>query len=164
MKSNSLVLVLVLAMLSVCAVTDADSLEKKPNDWLLGAKSDAERFESLQTYLRGFDQPMWEVGERFRIIHDALSRNNFELAAYHWEKIRVTIKNGYMKRPARQANSDAILLNSTWGEVNEAFGANNAQQAWAGFEKAKNACMACHVAESVPFMNRQALFELAKPD
>ncbi|MCQ8128915.1 hypothetical protein [Methylomonas rivi] len=153
-----------LSVFLASTVTHADSQEKKPNDWLLGAKSDTERFESLQTYLRGFDQPMWEVGERFRAIHEALGRSNFELAAYHWEKIRVTIKNGYLKRPARRANSDAILLNATWGDVNEAFGSKNAEQAWAGFEKAKTACMACHAAESVPFMNNQALFDLSKPD
>lgn len=152
------------AMLLACGLANAASSENKPsNDWLLGAKNDTKRFELLQKYLRGFDQPMWEVGERFEAIHEALSRDNYELAAYHWEKIRTTIQNGYLKRPARKANADAILLNTTWEEVNQAFGTKNSEKAWAGFEKAKSACQACHVAESLPFMNNQPLFDLAKP-
>lgn len=136
---------------------------EKKKGWLLEAETDAERFKLLQKYLRGFDQPMWEVGERFEGMHAALSRNNFELAEYQWEKIRTTIQSGYLKRPARKANADALLLNSTWGEVNNALRTKNSRQAWAGFEKAKNACMACHAAESVPYMNRQPLFELTAP-
>lgn len=30
--------------------------------------------------------------------------------------------------------------------------------AWAGFELARNACMSCHEAENVAFMNKQPLF------
>ncbi|MDD2761470.1 MAG: hypothetical protein PHH11_14415 [Methylomonas sp.] len=150
-------------MLMASNIAYAESPDNKTNDWLLGAKTDTERFELLQKYLRGFDQPMWEVGERFRAVHEALIRNNYELAAYHWDKIRVTIQNGYLKRPARQANSDTIFLNATWGEVKEAFGTKDAEKAWAGFEKAKNACMACHAAESMHYMNNQALFDLSSP-
>ena len=62
------------------------------NDWLLSAESDEERFRRLQRQLRGFDQPMWEVGERFESLHDALLRNNFGLALYHWDKIATTIR------------------------------------------------------------------------
>ena len=145
------------------AVLAAESPEGKSEGWLLDAENDAARFDLLQKYLRGFDQPMWEVGKRFRAVHDALSRDNYELAAYHWDKIRITIKNGYLKRPARMANAEAILLNTTWEEVNEAFGTRNAEKAWAAFDKAKNACMACHAAESVPYMNNQHLFDLSRP-
>ena len=34
---------------------------------------------------------MREVGERYKSIHDALNSNHFELASYHWNKIRTTI-------------------------------------------------------------------------
>ena len=150
-------------MVLMCGTAYAEPSEKKSPDWLTGAGSDAERFELLQKYLRGFDQPMWEVGERFRSIHEALSRDNYELAAYHWEKIRITIQNGYLKRPARKANAEAILLNSTWAEVKAAFDTKHADTAWAGFEKARHACMTCHTAESVPYMSNQPLFDLARP-
>ena len=151
------------AVLLMCGLAYAETQGNKPSDWLTNAESDAKRFELLQKYLRGFDQPMWEVGERFRSIHEALSRNNFVLASYHWEKIRITIQNGYMKRPARRANADAIMLDTTWEEVNQAFSTKRSDTAWMGFEKAKTACMGCHIAESVAHMNDQPLFDLTQP-
>lgn len=152
-----------LLALPVTLVTHADEQPSSPPGWLTGADNDQSRFERLEQYLRGFDQPMWEVGERYQAVHTALSRNNFELAGYHWEKIRTTIENGYMKRPKRKANADAILLNTTWAQVRDAFASRDSRKAWAGFEQARNACMACHAAESVSFMNNQPLFELNAP-
>ena len=32
--------------------------EENPNDWILNADSSEERFQLIQGYLRGFDQPM----------------------------------------------------------------------------------------------------------
>lgn len=144
-------------------LASGDQPDEKPRGWLLEAESDEARFVLIQRYLRGFDQPMWEVGERYGAMHEALTRSNFELAQYHWDKIRTTIESGYLKRPKRQANADAILLNSTWGEVNDALRSGQQEQAWAGFEKARNACLACHAAESVPYMNDQPLFDLRSP-
>jgi len=143
-------------------LASGDQVGEKPRGWLLEAESDAARFALIQRYLRGFDQPMWEVGERYRSMHEALTRSNFEMAQYQWEKIRTTVENGYLKRPKRQANADAILLNNTWEEVNTALRSGEPEQAWAGFDKARNACMACHAAESVPYMNDQPLFELRR--
>lgn len=152
-----------LCLVYVCGAVSAEQPENRPDGWLVDAENDTERFVLLQRYLRGFDQPMWEVGERFQSIHTALNRENYDLAAYHWDKIRSTIKNGYLKRPARQANADNILLNETWEEVKQTFASRNRVKAWEGFATAKAACMACHTAESVPFMNNQPLFELASP-
>ncbi|WP_299946172.1 hypothetical protein [uncultured Microbulbifer sp.] len=131
--------------------------------WLTDAESNSTRFTKLQRYLRGFDQPMWEVGERFESIYEALRRDNFALASYHWSKIRTTIQNGYLKRPARKANADAILLGSTWETVDRDFQSKDPARAWTGFARARAACLACHVAESVPFMNNQPVFELYAP-
>lgn len=153
---------LVILMSLLCTAVFADELPvNKPKGWLLEAENDSEKFELLQRYLRGFDQPMWEVGERYRSLYEALSRDNYDLATYHWKKIRTTIKNGYLKRPARQANADAILLDKTWQEVVDSFQTRIPKAAWLGFERAKNACMACHVAEGVSYMNNQPLFELS---
>lgn len=161
MNIPTLTLAFSLALAGAAQAVAPDKSAK--NAWLTGADSDAVRFERLQRYLRGFDQPMWEVGERYEAMHTALGRGNYELAAYHWDKIRVTIQNGYLKRPARQANSDAILLNGTWDAVRGALASRDARKAWAGFERAKAACQACHAAESVPWMNDQPMFELAAP-
>ncbi len=81
--------------------------------WVTEAANDAERFQRIETYLRGFDQPMWEVGERYEKLYAALLRGNSELASYHWAKIKLTIENGTMKRPARRASADAFLLTDT---------------------------------------------------
>ncbi|MBD25634.1 MAG: hypothetical protein CMG46_11625 [Candidatus Marinimicrobia bacterium] len=134
--------------------------EAKPSkDWLLEAPDDTTRFQLLQRYLRGFDQPMWEVGHRYLGIYDALSRENYDLALYNWDKIKTTIQNGYLKRPARRANAESMFLTATWGEVREDFKSRNKKRAWDGFFKARSACLACHVAEDVAWMNDQNIFQ-----
>lgn len=154
-----------LALLVACGSATSDEQSgRRPNDWLLNAATDTDRFELLQHYLRGFDQPMWEVGERYAVIYEALKRENFELAAYHWDKIKTTIENGYFKRPARQANADKLLLDKVWQEVAQSFSGVDSATAWKGFSKARSACMECHMAESMQFVNNQPLFDLVAPD
>lgn len=131
---------------------------KTPNDWLLNAPDDEARFKLLQRYLRGFDQPMWEVGERFESVYEALADENYDLAVYHWEKIRATIVNGYMKRPKRQANADALFVNGAYQPVLDAFKSKDSKKAWEGFKLARNTCQSCHEAEKVGFINNQPLF------
>ncbi len=155
-----------LAMIAVCAMTFvlgyavAQTAPKPPsNDWLLDAPDDTERFRRLQRYLRGFDQPMWEVGNRWRGVHDALTHDNYDLAIYHWDKIKTTIQMGYLKRPARRANADAILIDSgVHAAVKAAFDSHDRAKAWEGFTTARTACMSCHEAEKMPFMNNQSVF------
>lgn len=132
--------------------------QKNVNDWLLNAPDDETRFKLLQQYLRGFDQPMWEVGVRYEAIYHALDDKNFELAEYHWDKIKATIVNGYLKRPKRQENSDAMLVTTVWESVNQSFKSKDAQKAWDGFQLTRQACMSCHEAEKVAFMNNQPMF------
>lgn len=107
---------------------------------------------------------MREVGERYRVLHEALQRGNFDLAIYHWDKIKITIQDGYTKRPARKANADMILLDTAWKEVRTSLESRDAKKAWGGFAQARSACMACHAAESVPYFNKQSLFELVVPE
>jgi hypothetical protein len=128
------------------------------NDWLLNAPTDTERFKKLQIYLRGFDQPMWEVGERYQRVYDALGDGNYDLAEYHWEKIKSTITTGYMKRPKRQPNSDAMFVKNVYDPILAAIKSKDAKKAWEGFELGRAACMSCHEAEQVGFMNNQPLF------
>jgi hypothetical protein len=127
-------------------------------DWLLNAENDKDRFILLQNYLGGFSVSMWEVGDRYKTIYSALQNENFDLAIYHWKKIKAVIENGYLKRPARRANSDAIFINSTYEAVLSAFETRDIKKAWQGFSNARSACMTCHVAEKIPWMNDQNLF------
>ncbi len=166
MQRTSLVLAALAAITLSAGQAVAQDAPKPPsNDWLLEAPNDTERFRRLQQYLRGFDQPMWEVGARWRGIHDALTRSNYDLAIYHWDKIKTTIENGYLKRPARRANADAVFLNNgLFAQVRAAFDSRDRAKAWAGFTTARAGCMSCHDAEKVSYMNNQALFdELAAP-
>ncbi len=126
--------------------------------WVTEAADDPERFRRIEKYLRGFDQPMWEVGERYEKLYAALVLENFELASYHWAKIKLTIENGTMKRPARRASAEAFLLSGTWDAVNEALASGDSVTAWRGFERARASCMRCHEAEGVGYMNAQPMF------
>ncbi|MEE9422782.1 MAG: hypothetical protein V3V50_06455 [Gammaproteobacteria bacterium] len=139
--------------------TQAAEKNKPGKHWLHEADNDTERFTRLETYLRGFDQPMWEVGHRYEIVHEAIIDKNYELAAYHWKKIKTTIKNGYLKRPARKSSADSMFLNSgVWGSLDEALQGSEHKKIKTAFGVARKTCMACHVVEKVPFMNEQKLF------
>jgi cytochrome c553 len=158
---QSLAVVAVAATTFCAGYVVAQNAPKPPsNDWLMDAPNDAERFKLLQRYLRGFDQPMWEVGYRWESVHDALSRDNFEAAVYHWEKIRTTIQNGYLKRPARRANAEAIFINSgVYDQVKQSFETKDSAKAWAAFTTARTACMSCHEAEKMGHMNNQRIIQ-----
>ena len=140
------------------AQTPAAQTDSK--EWITEAASDTERFQRIEKQLRGFDQPMWEVGERWEKIHAALLRGNFELASYHWAKIKLTIENGILKRPARRASAETFLLKgTTWVSVDDALRSGDSAKAWKeGFEAARASCIACHEAERVGYMNDQPMF------
>jgi cytochrome c1 len=156
----AMVILLALSWASWAQVPESQAGSKK---WISEAANDKQRFNRIEKYLRGFDQPMWEVGERYEKLHAALLRGNFELASYHWAKIKLTIENGTMKRPARRANADALFLGRRWDSVDEAFGSGDQGTARRGFEAARAACMKCHEAEGVGYMNDQPMFTKLLP-
>ncbi len=138
-----------------------ESKDLNPNkDWLLFAESDAERYRLIQTQLRGFDQPMWEVGERYRMFHEALQNENYPLAKYHWSKIGTTIRNGVAKRPPRVNNANLFFLDSLHGEVADLLEVETSETAKEAFDLARSACVSCHHAEGVEWMNQQSLLQL----
>ena len=140
------------------AAQPAPAPQQNVNDWLLNAPDDVGRFKLLQTFLRGFELPMWEIGERYQAIYDALGDKNYELAAYHWEKIKVAMVTGYLKRPKRQPNADEKFIKKIWDDVNKALLSTDPKLAWDAFASTRQACMSCHEAEKVAFINKQTLF------
>jgi len=132
--------------------------ETETKQWLTDAPDEATRLQRLERYLRGFDQPMWEVGDRFERIQQALSDENWPLADYHWNKIKTTIEMGLMKRPARRESAERLFLGEPWEALSTALKSGNPERIEQAYETAKSACMACHAAEDVPFMNEQPLF------
>ncbi len=154
---------LTVAALIVCgfaAVSFALTKETplKTENWLLDAKDDAERFKRIQQMFGGFSSAMQIVGERYERTYDAVAEGNYDLAIYHWKKIKEAIELGYFRRPAREANSVALFLNGPWPSASETFALKEKGKARDGFLSARSACMACHIAENVPFMNDQPIF------
>ncbi len=127
------------------------------DDWLVDVDEDT-RAERLSSYLGGFSAAMWEVGERYQRMVQAIRDENLELAAYHWDKIGLAIRGGYMKRPARQANADKLFMDEVWPRYLDTLKSGDTRAAREGFDQARAACVACHVAEDVGFMNRQPMF------
>ncbi|MCC5887007.1 MAG: hypothetical protein JJT88_11295 [Gammaproteobacteria bacterium] len=136
---------------------EAPTREAISEGWLGSLDSHGDRFRALEGYLGGFSSAMWEVGERYRHVHQALLDDNRELAEYHWAKIGDAIRNGYRKRPARQANADALFLDTVFAPVAESLASGEARERWAAFEQGRAACVACHAAEDVAFMNDQPM-------
>ncbi len=128
------------------------------NQWLQDADTDADRFRKLETYLGGFSSAMLEVGKRYRHFHQAIADDNLELAAYQWEKIGGAIKVGLMKRPARTANAEALFLDEVWPAMEASLEEGVVETVRTRFGVVREACMTCHAAEGVPFVNDQPLF------
>lgn len=164
MMRNIALLAITLALAVTASGIRASAEELTQNDWLLRAENDEARFRLLQKQMRGFDQPMWEVGERFERLHDALRRENYELAVYHWDKIKTSIENGIAKRPARGESARNLFLGDPWSEVRAGLISADRKKAWDAFDTARAACQSCHQAEKVGFMNQQAVFELSRPE
>lgn len=139
-------------------LTLPDQTAPPSNRWLLDADTDVDRFKKLEIYLRGFDQPMMEVGERYQRLYDAIRDRNWELADYQWNKIRLTINTGLMKRPKRTQNAEDIFLDTAWPEMEAAIKSKDDGRIQAQFMVIRQTCMACHIAEQVPFMNDRPLF------
>jgi cytochrome c553 len=136
----------------------AEQPPKTSDNWLLDAKDDTERFKLIQKMFGGFSVSMQFVGERYDRTYDAIIDGNYDLATYHWKKIKETIELGYFRRPAREANASAVFLKGPWVSVSEALASKDKVKAKEQFLMARTACIACHVAEKVPFINDQPKF------
>jgi len=137
--------------------------ERTPNDWIFNLPEDEARTAALQLQLRGLDVAMWEIGMRYEGLYEALARDNGELAVYHWEKTKQTLDNALVRRPARRANAEALFLDTLWPEVRQVLGEGTEAERWAAFERVRDACLACHEAENVTYMNNMAMFDLRAP-
>ncbi len=146
-------------LLSGCNEAEVERAGEEPvsDGWIGSLDSDAERFRAIESYLGGFSSAMWEVGERYRHLHQALEDDNLELASYHFEKIGDAIRNGYRKRPGRRANAEALFMDTVFEPAAAVFADGDASAAWETFEEVRAACVACHAAEDVPFMNDQPM-------
>ncbi len=143
---------------AAASIAMAQEPPKQSDNWLLDAKDDTERFKRIQQMFGGFSAAMQIVGERYDRTYDAITDGNHDLASYHWKKIKEAIELGYLRRPAREANSVALFLKGPWASAGEAIASKEMEKAKESFLAARSACLACHVAEKVPFMNDQPKF------
>lgn len=146
--------ILVCASAPVCA---SEVTKTSDPNWLTGA-DEKTRYERLEHYLGGFSTAMQETGQRYGHTAQAIVDKNWELAHYHWKKIAEVVEKGLMKRPARRPNAEKIFLNGPWGKLDQSLTAKDDEAIRRSFDEARGACMACHAAEKVPFMNDQPLF------
>ncbi len=158
-KTSWLIIIAVAAAAIGAALAQQTPQPPNRDDWLLNAPDDTARFRLLQNDARGFSMAMAETGQRYEKLYDALSDKNFDLAAYHWAKIRDAINAGATRRPGRKASADEVFLGKVYEPLLESLKSGDSAKAWAGFSQARAACMACHEKERVPFMNDQAMFK-----
>jgi hypothetical protein len=128
------------------------------NGWLFSTNDIDERFARIAKHFRGYDNAMLEVGQRFQTVYDALKDENYDLAEYHFVKIKLAMENGILKRPKRAENTQNMFINAVYSPVLAGFKSKDNKKAWEAFELAKITCMGCHEAEKIGFMNKQPLF------
>jgi hypothetical protein len=143
------------------AYQDLSKQAKPPsNNWLLDANDDTERFRRLQVIAGGTDIPMWEIAHRYEELYVAIQNNNWEMGIYHWEKVLDRLNVSAMKRPARTQNIEAMFLdNGVWKSMHDALSSRDADRMRRQFQAVRQACMACHVAEKVGFLNDSSVFK-----
>lgn len=127
--------------------------------WLLDADDDTERFRRIQVVAGGSDMQMMAIAHRYEELHVAIQKNNWEMGAYHWGKLRDYMNVMAMKRPVRTQNlEDMFLYNGVWQSMQNALMSRDSKKMRAEFLAVRHACMACHIAENVGFMNDSSVF------
>jgi hypothetical protein len=138
--------------------------QKTPSKrWLRDADNDAERFRRIEINERGFSQAMVEVGLRYGQVVEAAQLGHHELATYYWEKIADAINVGLMRRPDRTRNAEGMFLDGPWKAAYAALQAGDRKAIAATLRDAREACLACHVAEGVAYMNDSKVFRDTAP-
>jgi len=146
------------AAAACCLLGSAALAEPRPNDWVLNEQDMEERFSLIQGQFGGFGKAMLEIGQRYKSMQRALKDENYELARYQLEEMEEVLEDGMLRRPGRAANSERFFPESLWKQTDEAFASADKARASAAFSAIRGACIGCHVAEDVAFMNDQPMF------
>lgn len=138
----------------------AEQTRAPSNNWLLDANDDAERFRRLQVVASGTDIPMWEIAHRYEELHRAIDLNNWEMGVYHLEKLRDRMNAAAMKRPARTQNMEGMFLDgAAYSGMHDALTSRDGARMRKAFAAVREACIACHTAENVGFLNDSSTFQ-----
>lgn len=137
------------------------SRQSKPpsRNWLRDANDDPERFRRIELWAAAGDQEMHEIAARMRELSAAIQRESWVMSVYQLEKIRGRMVVAMTKRPVRTQNMEALVFDSgAYGALHDALTAKDVQRARMGFTALRSACMACHTAERLSFINESAIF------
>lgn len=127
--------------------------------WLMDANDDSERFRRIELWGGAGDLEMQDIAHRLEELHAAIQKQNWDLGIYHLEKIRNRMTVAGMKRPTRTENMEAVFLDSgIYKSMHDALTSRNIEKARSAFRNTRQACMACHAAEKLGFINDSAVF------
>jgi hypothetical protein len=137
----------------------AEQTKPASSQWLLDANDDTERFRRLQIMFSGTETLMWEISHRFDALFVAIEKKNWEMGVYQWEKIRDKMNHAAMKRPVRTQNLESKFLeNGVWQNMHDALYSKDFDRIKPEFMLVRKACMECHIAENVGFLNDSPVF------
>ncbi|DAB30820.1 MAG TPA: hypothetical protein CFH84_01970 [Sulfurimonas sp. UBA12504] len=122
------------------------------SEWLMNIKEDKAKFQEIQKQFRGFDTVMMEVGYRYEATKKAIDKSEYDLAMYHWNKIKTAIDNGTVRRPARKESADDFFLKSVYSEFSDVLNSRDKTKINTAFDTIKNVCNGCHVNQKVGFI------------
>ncbi len=129
-------------------------------NWLRDANDDAERLRRIELSAGAGDLEMQDIAHRLEELHAAIEQQNGYMGIYQLGKSRGLMIVAAINRPARTQNLEEIFLDSgVYRSLHEALSAKNGDQARVEFQKARLACMACHVAEKIAFINASSVFK-----
>ncbi len=128
--------------------------------WLLDANDDVERMRRLELWAGAGDLEMQDIAHRLEELQLAIQKESWDLGIYHLEKMRGRMTVATIKRPTRTQNMEAVFLDSgVYKAMHDALTSRNMDQARAAFQNTRQACMACHAAEKLGFINDSAVFK-----
>lgn len=137
----------------------AKQIKPPTRNWLRDANDDTERFRRIELWAGAGDLEMQDIAHRFEELHSAIQKQSWDMAIYQWEKIRGRMIVAAIKRPTRTQNlEDMFLDGGVYQSMHDALTTRNSERARAEFQRARQTCMACHVAEKIGFINDSAIF------
>jgi hypothetical protein len=137
------------------------SKQTKPpsRNWLRDANDDRERFRRIEAWGGAGDLEMQDIAHRLEELQAAIQQENWNMGIYQWEKIRGRLIVAAMKRPVRTQNMEALVFDSgVWQALHDALTGKDTERARSEFRRARETCMACHLAEQLGFINQSAVF------
>jgi hypothetical protein len=129
-------------------------------NWLRDADDDSERFRRIELWAGAGDLEMQVIAHRMEELHSAIQNENWDMGVYQWEKIRGRMIVAAIKRPTRTQNLEGMFLDGgVYQSMHDALSAKSGERARAAFKRARETCMACHLAEKIGFVNDSAVFK-----